>query len=211
MMDLQSRKVVAVKSDKPVKLSTDLVLNAGDRLLVKGSSGEMMHLVQFDNDRFVFFNIDRIEAENKLQLIEAPALPMPPELEGWAVKECHVDSIRSQESACYQMTLSFDGVPAVHAKNDGHGGADLIIGIGARGSKHRLVDAFYRIFIRLQREGLIAPEDARLIESNDELFMQSFMDPLLHGFHLIHPLEQCVAKHVSDIAAYLRQHNAPSK
>ncbi len=211
MMNMHSRKVVAVNSDKPIKLATDLDLKPGDRLLVKAASDDMIHLVHFANDRLIFFNTNHDEAESKFHLIEAPALPMPPELEGWAVKECHVDASRSQESTCYQMTLSYDGVPSVHAKNDGHGGADLIIGIGARGSKHRLVDAFHNIFSRLQREGLVAPEDAKLIESNAELFMQSFMDPLLQGFHLIHPLERCVSKHVSDIATYLRQHSAPSK
>jgi hypothetical protein len=204
-MSFTSRSVVTVKKGHEITSLQGQPLEHGDRLLIESKTPDAISLCFYRGGDFHNVQFDLSGTHSPLPLMASSPLPVPAELEGWSVRECTVLSELSQETLNYQMTLAYEGLPAVHAKNSGHGGADFIIGIGTRGSKHKLLDALQQLFSRIKSEGLLSPEDAALIEANDELFMEVFIEPLRRGYYLIHPLGQCVAIVARNVAAAMRQ------
>jgi len=209
-MNHSPRTVCTVKKGYELTSLIGEPLEHGELILVEPSGVNKTSLCFYRDGEFSTLEFHVPPGYSALPLVKAKPASLPVELDGWSVIGCAIFPEFSQESLHYQLTLAFDGLPAVYAKNDGHGGSSLIMGIGSPGSKHQLIEAFHQIFSRITSDGLVSEADAALIGAYDELFMDAFLEPLRRGYYLILPFEQCVAHGIRQIADVMRDHGKSS-
>ena len=118
---------------------------------------------------------------------------MPEEVSRWSV-----DQVTFKLKSCssgfpslfYEVTLMLDGEPSVYGNSTERG--SFLIGIGAAGSKHRLLSDMLMLFERLVDENRFTEEEAGYVRENKDAFLAMCIAPLAQGAHLYVDYSECV-------------------
>ncbi|WP_304526911.1 hypothetical protein [Halomonas sp. I5-271120] len=189
-MKLHPLDVITVAHDGPAKLPSGDIIGRSQRILVEKTSPRL-RLAYICNGAISRYACDAHSLLQRFQAIHAVPLGFPVELGGWHVmRRAHFPE-DSHETTAYQLTLAYENEPAVHAQNHGRGDEDLILGIGVRGSKHRLISSFRYLLKRMEHEGLVDPVIAASISPDSGKILDLFLPFISSGLYLIHPLDQC--------------------